>query len=196
MSGKLEMIIGPMFSGKTTELINKIREFKENNKKLLILKSKIDDRYTLDKIVSHSFEMEDCVIIAKLEEIEDNIINQYEIVIIDEAQFIPDLKKMITRWVDNYPIHFIIAGLDGDYQRNPIGDILSLISHADIIHKYTSKCNLCKNDTSALFTFRMINLSDTILVGGRESYMPLCRDHYIDLSKPIPIFNQDLIYHL
>lgn len=179
MPGKLELIIGPMFSGKSTELIRRIRLYKIINKKVLVIKPKIDDRYTKDKITSHNYETAECIVLTKLDEISDESIQEYDAIIVDEGQFFPDLKETIVKWIDNYSINVIVGGLDGDYQRNPIGQILELIPYSDKCQKLNSLCSVCKNGTEGAFTKRIISSNDKILVGGAESYSPVCRIHYL-----------------
>jgi thymidine kinase len=183
MPGKLELIIGPMFSGKSTEILRRIRLLQVINKKVLIIKASIDNRYTLDKITTHNFDSVDCIVVSRLDEITDIMIMQYDAVVVDEGQFIPDLKTTVVRWLENYNLDIIVAGLDGDYMKNPIGNILELITHSDKVVKLCSLCNVCKDGTLAPFTFRTIISSDVILVGGAESYIPVCRAHYLSLSS-------------
>jgi thymidine kinase len=183
MSGKLELIIGPMFSGKSTELIRRIRLLQKIDKKVLVTKPLIDTRYEHDKITSHNYESVECKVLTTLDEIDDNIINQYDTIIVDEGQFFPDLIDTITRWVNNYSVNIIVGGLDGDFQRKPIGQILDLIPMADKCIKLNSLCNICKDGTEAPFTFRLVKSNNKVLVGGSESYIPVCRKHFIILSK-------------
>ena len=182
MCGKLELFIGPMFSGKSTELIRQIRLLQVIGKKVLVLKPIIDSRYIADKITSHNFESAECIVINKLNEIDEKTLVTYNTVIIDEGQFFPDLKETVVRWIDNYPINIIVGGLDGDFERNPIGQILDLIPHADTCHKFSSLCNICKDGTSAPFSFRLVKSTDKVLIGGAESYIPVCRKHYNELK--------------
>ena len=177
----LELIIGPMFSGKSTELIRRIRLLKTINKTVLVIKPNIDDRYTKDnKIVSHNFESCECVSVNDLSQLLlADIINKYDTVIIDEGQFIPDLKKCVVDWLNNSNLNIIIGSLDGDYNRHPIGQVLELIPYANKCHKFSSLCSICNDGTKAPFTKRLVESSDQILVGGKESYIPVCSKHYL-----------------
>jgi thymidine kinase len=181
--GYLELIIGPMFSGKSTELIRRIRLLQKINKKVLVIKPKIDIRYNQTKITSHNFESVDCLVLSNLNELSSSNIMEYEVIVIDEGQFFPDLKETIYDWVENYQINIIVGGLDGDFQRKPLGQILELIPIADKCKKYNSLCNLCKDGTEAPFTFRLVESKDKILIGGAESYIPVCRKHFNILAK-------------
>lgn len=183
MCGKLELFIGPMFSGKSTELIRQIRLLQKIDKKVLVLKPIIDLRYAQDKITSHNYESVECKVMNKLDEINDEEIKQYDTVIIDEGQFFPDLVSVISRWVNNYSVNIIVGGLDGDFQRRPIGQILELIPMSDKCVKLNSLCNICKDGTKAPFSFRLVKSYDKVLVGGSESYIPVCRKHFIEHSN-------------
>ena len=183
MSGKLELIIGPMFSGKSTELIRRIRLLQKIDKKVLVTKPLIDTRYEQDKITSHNYEFVECKVLSRLDEICDDDILNYDTIIVDEGQFFPDLVNTITRWVNNYSVNIIVGGLDGDFKRKPIGQILDLIPMADKCVKLNSLCNICKDGTEAPFSFRLVKSNNIVLVGGSESYIPVCRKHFINLSK-------------
>ena len=176
MKSKLELIIGPMFSGKSSELIRRIRLLQKIDKSVLVLKPIIDIRYNTNTITSHNFEQVDCITLQKLSDFKD--ISKFNNIIIDEGQFFDDLFEIVIYWLNNYNINIIIGGLDGDYKQNPIGDILKLIPYADKCKKYNSLCSICKDGTKAPFTCRTIKNNDTVLIGGEESYMPLCRSHY------------------
>lgn len=181
-SGKLELIIGPMFSGKSSELIREIRLAKIINKKVLVIKPIIDNRYINDKIVSHSFETEECETIEKLKDVNDRIKN-YDLIVIDEGQFFPDLKETVLQWVDINNKEVLIGGLDGDFKRNSIGQIIELIPHADKCKKISSLCKLCNNGNKAIFTHRINNSKQQVQIGGADSYVPLCRNHYMIMNN-------------
>ncbi len=182
MCGKLDLYIGPMFSGKSTELIRQIRLFQKKHK-VLVIKPLIDSRYNSDKITSHNYGSVECKVLNRLDEISDQDVNDYNTIVVDEGQFFEDLFQTVTRWVDNFPINIIVGGLNGDYQRNPIGQILELIPYSDHCYKLNSICNMCEDLVEAPFTLRLVNSSDKVLVGGSESYIPVCRKHFVELSK-------------
>jgi thymidine kinase len=180
MAGKLELYLGPMFSGKSTELIKNVRLNKVINKKVLILKPNIDTRYDANRIVSHNGEKEDCQVTDDLKNISEKTILSYDVIIIDEGQFFKSLKKMCLLWVETLGKHVIVGGLDGDFQRNPMGEILDLIPYAD---KYTKLCALCKycNDgTIAIFSKRIKNEASQVLIGGSDLYVSVCRKHFLN----------------
>lgn len=178
MCGKLELIIGPMFSGKSTELIRKIRLLKIIKRKVLVLKPSIDNRYLNGKITSHNYDSVDCKVIKKLEEISDDDVKNYDTVIIDEGQFFTDLKNNVIKWIDDFSIDVIIGALDGDFEKQPFGQILELIPHSNNCTKLNSLCSKCSDGTEAPFSLRIIKSSDIVLIGGIESYIPVCRKHF------------------
>ena len=178
MSSYLELIIGPMFSGKTTYIINKYKFFNKNNKKILAIKPFIDNRYSNNnKIISHNQECIDCKIINKLSDV-DNEIYLYDIIIIDEGQFFDNLKEIIINWINNYNLYIIICGLNGDYKKEKIGEILELIPYCDECIKLNSLCSICNDGTKAPFTYRTIKSDEKILIGENDKYMPVCRKHH------------------
>jgi thymidine kinase len=181
--GKLELIIGPMFSGKSTQLKMKINRLKFLNKKILIMKPKIDNRYGNDSsIITHNQDKEKCLLIDHLD-FDDEYISQYDVIVIDEAHFLKNLKVKVIYWVEKLNKHVILTGLDGDFKRNPIGEILDLIPYADSYKKLKALCTICKNGTEALFTHRLCDNDSQILVGDDNMYISLCRNHYNSISQ-------------
>ena len=179
--GKLEIFLGPMFAGKSTEIIRRIRKMKFIGKKILVVKPQIDNRYNEDKITSHDYETADCIIVNNLSELQN--IKDYNTIIIDEGQFFNDLKENVILWVDIFNINVVIAGLDGDFQRQPIGQMLELIPYADSCVKLNALCSNCKDGTNASFSHRIINSNEKILIGGSDTYIPLCRKCYLNMNK-------------
>ena len=164
-----------MFSGKTTELQERVKQLQTNNKKIIVVKHSKDNRYDANMMTTHNFVSIDCMLFTNLSDI--NNITTYDAIIIDEGQFFTDLKETISFWLDNYNINIIVGGLDGDFQRKPIGQILDLIPLSDNCIKLTALCNICNNGTRAPFSRRIVDSTDTILIGGAESYIPVCRKH-------------------
>ena len=134
----------------------------------------------VDKITTHNFDSVECIVLEKLNEI-DYMIKDYHTIVIDEGQFFSDLKSTVLIWLENYSVNIIVGGLDGDFQKNPIGMILDLIPHSDSCIKLCSLCNVCKDGTPAPFSLRTVKSDDKVLVGGAESYIPVCRKHYMSL---------------
>jgi len=179
MNGRLELILGPMFSGKSTELIKNVRLNKILSKKVLVLKPIIDNRYDSNRIVSHNKDKEDCIAVSDLIDIKDDFIKSYDVIIIDEGQFFKSLKLRVLKWTEMFYKYVIVGGLDGDYQRNPIGEILDLIPYADKYHKFCALCKYCNDGTKAIFSKRISNFGDQILIGSDDYYVPVCRYHFL-----------------
>ena len=184
MSGKLDLVIGPMFSGKSTELIRHIRMLKVINASYVVIKPRMDTRYDSNKIVSHNQDSETCIVADDLNEIADESLHNIKYLIVDEGQFLQNLKSKVLYWVEVLGKNVIVGGLDGDFMRNPIGEILQLIPYADSYTKKTALCKVCNDGTAALFSHRMSDANkDQICIGSTESYIPVCREHYLNLTK-------------
>jgi len=181
--GYLELIIGPMFAGKSTELIRVIDKYKILNKKILIINHNINKRYgeSNSTIMTHDKKkVENCLAVNLLSEVSDEIINEHDVIAIEELQFFKDAFDNVTKMVDIFNKHVICAGLDGDFNREPFGDVLRLIPHSDKVKKLKALCKRCGNGNSAIFSKRIVDNKDTTLVGGNECYEAVCRKHYLD----------------
>jgi thymidine kinase len=176
-NGKLELIIGNMFSGKTSELIRRINREKSINKKILVVNYIADNRYSSNSIASHDNLKVSCL---KLEKLNDVLIFQskYDSFFIDEGQFFIDLYDTIKTLVDVHKKHVIISGLDGDSNRNVFGDIIKLIPICDTVDKLTAYCVKCNNGKTAPFTKKISGNSNIVDIGSADKYIPVCRYHF------------------
>ena len=182
-SGYLELIIGPMFAGKSTELLRVINMYKILNKKILIINHNINKRYDQPNstIITHDKnKIDDCLAVRSLNEISDEFIELHDVIIIEELQFFEDAYINVIKMVDIFKKHVICAGLDGDFNRHPFGDVLNLIPHCNKIKKLNALCKKCGDGTPALFSKRIINNKRTTLVGSNECYEAVCRYHYLE----------------
>lgn len=183
--GKLELILGCMYSGKTTELIRLMNRYKSINNKILAINYKSDTRYGNDnKIYTHNKDGVDALHIDDLKDLSEKPFfqsqyNSAEIIFINEGQFFHNLYEFCIKAVDVDNKTVIVCGLDGDFRREPFGDMLKLIPLADKVTRLTALCKKCNNGTPGIFTLRTINSSEQTLIGGDESYMPVCRKHYL-----------------
>lgn len=188
--GSLQIIMGPMFSGKTELLIQKYNEewpnqsylsCYNNNYKLAINYIK-DTRYGNNVIVSHSGKTISSTNLNTLSEFINDIdkINAYTHIFINEAQFFPDLKQSIIKLVEEYFKTVIICGLDSDYKREKFGEIWDLIPYSDNIIKLKGQCNDCMD--KSLFTHRVTNEKNQEVI-GTDNYIPLCRKCYTSRNK-------------
>ena len=178
----LTLVIGPMFSGKSSYLLSSIRKYREIDWSIYIITSSFDKRYTTEtKIVNHN--QESCnadIAVEKLSDVsEKKDYLESKVVIIEEAQFYPDLVEFVLEAVELYDKHVIVAGLDGDASRKPFGSLLELIPYADTIVKLKALCKICNDGTEALFTSKKVHDNATIDIGGSNKYEALCRKHFI-----------------
>ena len=178
--GKLELILGNMFSGKSTELIRRINITKSINKRILIINYSEDNRYSTNSIATHDKIKVDCLKFKYLHTFDENILEDYDSIFIDEAQFFIDLYPFVLNAVDNHHKHVVVSGLDGDINRNVFGEILKLIPICDNVIKLHAYCNKCNDGTLAPFTKKIDESSSVIIldIGGSDKYMPVCRHHY------------------
>ena len=176
--GKLELIIGNMFSGKSTELIRRFNREKSINKKIIVINYIDDNRYSNDSISTHDSRMVKCIKLKKLCDLDYHTIINNDSFFIDEGQFFSDLYNMVSHLVDFYKKHVVVSGLDGDFKRKPFGQILELIPICDTVDKLRAYCIYCKNGEYAPFTKRIFNSKDIIDIGGSDKYVPVCRLHY------------------
>ena len=182
-SGWIEIICGPMFSGKTEELIRRLVRAQYAKQKVAIFKPKTDDRYSDDYIVSHNKRKIKSIIVESSDEIY-KLKDSADVFGIDEAQFFSDLKEFVLDVLENKKINVVLAGLDGDFMRKPFGQVLELIPFSDTCIKKNALCKMCKDGTHALFSHRLSkNNGEQILVGSTEIYTPVCRKHYVKLNS-------------
>ena len=180
---RLDIIIGPMFAGKSTELIKRIRKLNVLNKKHASIKPIIDKRYSEKQIVSHNNDRITCLCFDSINNfISDIDINNIDTVFIEEGQFFPDLKNGVLRLVEEFNCNVVIVGLDGDSNRNKFGQILDLIPYCDTCTKISALCKRCNDGTPSIFSHRNNNSTKQIEVGVAD-YESLCRKHYLELNR-------------
>jgi len=174
-SGWLEVICGSMFSGKTEELIRRLRRAKIANQKVQIFKPAVDTRYDEEKIVSHNENKISSIPVASSKVLVE-LSEGFEVVGIDEAQFFDLGLPVVCEELAAMGIRVIIAGLDMDYTGKPFGPMPHLLSIAEYITKVHAICQHCGN--LATHSYRKINDSEKVLLGEKESYEPRCRTCY------------------
>ena len=172
----LHLIIGPMFSGKTTELLRIAKRLRSINLNILLLNYNEDTRYSDTEMATHDNYSLPCTFVNKLFEIED--ISKYDVICINEAQFFEDLVPFCKEALkQNKSVY--ACGLDGDYKQEKFGQLLDLIPLSDTITKLHAFCSICKNGTPAHFTKRLTKNLEQKMIGTTE-YMPVCRSHLCD----------------
>lgn len=181
---RLTIVIGPMFSGKSTYLIKQINNFKDKNS-LLSINHSIDNRYDYNKIVNHNKINVDCLSLTNVKDISKFNIDLHKLqhLFIDEAQFFNDLEESVKFLLVTYPkLNITCVGLDGDYQQNVFnkGQLLNLIPHSDNLIKLYSKCYQCGKKagfTKRINDFENLEKNSQILVGSSDMYQPACYIH-------------------
>lgn len=187
----LELILGPMFAGKSSAACQILRRNRVIDRPTLVLTSCLDTRYTTEAaIVSHNKESYPATAVQKLTPmLEHEDFLKAKCVLIEEAQFFPDLKEFVLAAVDQHGKDVICVGLDGDSERRPFGQLLELAPYADSFQKLTALCQLCKDGTPAIFTFRKPGEATAadgqISVGGSDKYEPVCRRHYLEETRAL-----------
>lgn len=174
-SGWIEVICGSMFSGKTEELIRRLKRAKIANQKVQIFKPSKDTRYDIIKVVSHDENTVDSIPVMASVEIFEHI-KDVNVIGIDEAQFFDDHLTEVCQKLAIKGIRVIIAGLDMDFKGRPFGPIPSLLAVAEYITKVHAICPHCGN--LATHSYRLTNEQETVLLGEKDHYEPRCRVCY------------------
>lgn len=172
--GYLELIIGPMFSGKTSYLVNVYKKYKFCDLTILTINHTIDNRYSSTQLSTHDMIEIPCIFINKMSEVFN--LDEYkdsDVILINEGQFFNDLEHVVKKCLkENKKVY--VAGLESDYQQKKFGQIIDLIPICDRINKLHSLCALCKNGEQAIFSKRLSDEKQQTLVGN-DNYIPVCR---------------------
>ena len=170
-----------MFAGKSSTIIRLVNRYKSIGKTICLVTYAGDTRYNDDLYLwNHDALKIPCERWTELNSHRlENTFTEANIVIIDEAQFFPDLKQFVQFAVETSGKHVIIVGLDGDADRKPFGQLLDCIPLADDVFKLKSFCRLCSDGTEALFSYCRKKKTEQVQVGGADLYMPLCRKCFL-----------------
>lgn len=182
MSGKLTVITGPMYSGKTTELLSYIEIYKLGKKKIKVFKPELDTRYGKSVISTHAGDGVDAKPINKAEEIEKEIENDTQAVFVDEIQFLEENLVNVVRKLIDKGIDVFCAGLDLSYKQNPFLTTAKLMAIADTVIKKKAVCHVC-GEYNATLSYKIAGEDSEIDVGGMEKYIAVCRDCYNKLLE-------------
>jgi len=181
-NGYLHLILGPMFSGKSTTLLRQFRRFKVSKKSCLLIKYHGDQRYTdrnyiatHDKVISQE-EAFPCHHLSDLEHQQGLDLNAYDVFCLDEVQFYPDKLEFCLKWRARGKI-IVGSGLYSDFKRNPFPQLPELIAHSDKVEFLKAICPDCLQD-KATTSYRLSNEVDQVVIGGSEKYLPLCHGCY------------------
>lgn len=196
-SGWVEVIVGPMFSGKSEELIRRVTRAVIARQPVQVFKPVIDDRYDRQAVASHAGRTLEALPVADVEELRARVADETRVVAIDEAQFFaPALVAMVEALADRGK-RVIVAGLDLDFRGVPFGPMPDLLARAEVVEKLTAicRCGAAATRTQRLIRGHPAHADDPIvLVGASESYEPRCRACHVVLrhDRPTPLFDTAL----
>lgn len=172
----LELIIGSMYSGKSTELVRRVQRLKSIGTRCLVINHTSDTRVEGDFVETHDGKR------AEAKKTDDLLlvdVRPYDAIAIDEGQFFTNLKTAVMLMVEKHGKHVIVAGLSGDYLRNPFGEILDLIPVADNVDFKRALCARCKHpERAASFTKRLSEETSQVYVSSSD-YAALCRHCFL-----------------
>ena len=191
-SGYLELFIGPMFSGKTSKLLEIYKQNIFCKIPIIVINHSSDTRYHQTHLSTHDKIMIPCVQTTHLlkiwnydnleDPIDEDLMNihfqfrEAKVVLINEGQFFPDLISCVEELLKEKK-KIYICGLDGDFERKKFGNILDLIPLCDKVTKMTSLCGICKDGTPGIFSLRLSSEKEQFLIGS-DNYIPVCRECY------------------
>ncbi|MDZ7673312.1 MAG: thymidine kinase [Halanaerobiales bacterium] len=187
-SGWIEIITGPMYSGKSEELIRRIRRVKIAKKNVKVFKPIIDNRYSNDNVVSHSGDSIEAIPVDHPEELYDRLDDDTEVVAIDEIQFFSEEIVEIIETLADEGMRVIVAGLDRDFKNEPFTPVPELLARAEYIEKLHAICLQCGDPatrTQRLIDGEPASYDDPlILIGATENYEARCRSCHEVKDKP------------
>lgn len=174
--GYLELWLGSMFSGKTTQLVQVYKKYSYIGKQIAVVNYDGDKRYHDTMLSTHDKTMIPCIQCATLTHILPEL-QKADVILINEGQFFPDLNAVVVELVETHKKSVYISALDGDFKRNKFGEVLDLIPYCDKVTKLHALCAYCKNGRPALFSKRITNEVGQVVI-GTDNYKPLCRKCY------------------
>lgn len=175
----LDIVIGPMFSGKSTHALSYVRRIRAIDEKVLIIKPNIDNRYSEENVlITHDKEQIPCTVwdVTRSLNFLDSFY-QYKHIVIEEAQFFKGLKTFVLYAMKACNRSLLLIGLDGDSRQEPFGELLECIPYATSVTKLNAFCMKCKDGTLAPFTMKKHGNYRKIDIGGADMYMPVCLKH-------------------
>ena len=187
-TGRVEVICGSMFSGKTEELIRRVRRAVIAKQKVQVFKPEVDTRYSIQSVTSHSGQGFEAFPVAKSRTIFTVLESDTTVVAIDEAQFFDSDIAHVTESLANRGLRVIVAGLDMDFRGEPFGSMPALLCCADTVQKLHAICMVCGESASR--TQRLVNGAPAryddpiIMVGAEETYEARCREHHAVPGRP------------
>ncbi|GBF96519.1 hypothetical protein Rsub_09861 [Raphidocelis subcapitata] len=189
--GDVHVIMGPMFAGKSTALLDQVDALRREGRSVVLVKSALDTRYARSWVVTHDGRRARCHTASSLREFAAQLggsLDRFDAVAVDEAQFFPDLVEFALEQAEGAGRHVVVAGLSTDYRRRSFGDIVHLVPHATRIQRLTANCFYCSGP--AAYTVRIAGAGDgggaQTLVGGADRYRPACGRCYRECTAAQP----------
>lgn len=192
-AGRLELILGPMVSGKTSNMVYKLTRLADLGYAVGYVNTTKDVRATPggdgERFTSHSSSLQQIspkIFCRRVERLSDlgGAVEGLDVIGVDEAHFFDDLREAVLDWVQRLRKHVYVCGLDGSFRQEPIGRILELVPEAESVEKISSQCKRCiaehqasTVDYQASFTIRLTPETDPLIPGGLSVYEPVCRYH-------------------
>ena len=176
----LELIIGCMYSGKSSELVRRVKRLQTIQQSYLIYNSHFDQRYGSNGIYTHDKIHLQC-------QVSDNLLSQIpteefklaNTIFIEEAQFFTDLYEFVRESVETHKKNVVVIGLDGDSDRQNFGQIHTLLPICDDIMKLKALCSVCKDGMPGIFSKKIVNSDRQVDIGSTDKYIAVCRDCYM-----------------
>lgn len=194
--GWIEVICGPMFAGKTEELLRRVKRLEYAKKNIVVFKPLIDNRYADNEVVSHNNNRTKSVNISRSNQIFDHIDSETDVVAIDEIQFLDEEAVQICEFLAEKGVRVIVSGLDRDFRGEPFSFMPRLLAIAEYVTKLTAicvKCGIPATRTQRIVNGRPARYDDPIvLIGAEESYEARCRSCHKVYRKPNPYRNKKL----
>lgn len=178
--GKLTLVCGPMYAGKTSHLIAKYEIHKAH---AIVINFCDDNRYSETMLSTHDKLMIPCIKVRNLIDIENTLEillfkDVIKTIFIDEGQFYSDLVPQVLKFLELWHKDVFVYGLDSDFRRNKFGSLLDLMPHADHVEKLRANCSKCFSKNSAMYSYRLSS-EENVVVIGNSNYISLCRKCYI-----------------
>jgi thymidine kinase len=176
-TGYLEIFVGPMYSGKTSKLLEIYKQYQFCNIPIEVINYSEDTRYHETMLSSHDKVMIPCIQTLEIANvINHEKIQKAEVILINEGQFFQDLVPCVSKLLDQKKKVYV-SGLDSDFERKKFGYLLDLIPTCDKVTKFHSFCSLCRDGTAAIFSLRLTQEKEQKVIGS-DNYIPVCRYCY------------------
>jgi thymidine kinase len=195
-SGRIEVVVGCMFSGKSEELIRRLKRAQIARQKVIALKSSLDDRYGLETIASHSgVRLESALVSSSSDVLRIVEEKQMDVVGIDEVQWFDSGIIDIAEYLAGKGVRVVLAGLDQDFRGEPFGPMPELLALAEEVTKLTAVCMVCGRPatrTQRIVNGRPARYDDpVVMVGAAESYEARCREHHVVPGRPERVLEKE-----